>query len=145
MEMVLPATSGTYILLLYLCKGTFITVGRLGQFTFKRGWYTYVGAAFGPGGLAARLSRHLKQKKKCHWHIDYLRAEAVPKQIWYSKAAKSMEHIWAANILKAGGIPVTGFGCSDCRCPSHLFFFPRRPNYILPELKINEQVVQIKV
>jgi Uri superfamily endonuclease len=143
--MVLPTTSGTYILLLYLPKSTVIEVGRLGRLAFKGGWYTYVGTAFGPGGLAARLSRHLKQKKKYHWHIDYLRAAAVPKQIWYSKAVKSMEHIWAATISKAGGIPVTGFGSSDCRCPSHLFFFSRRPDYILPELKITGQVVQIKM
>jgi Uri superfamily endonuclease len=145
MDKVLPATSGTYILLLYLPRKTVITVGRLGWLAFKRGWYTYVGTAFGPGGLAARLSRHLKQKKKCHWHIDYLRVEAVPKQIWYCNAAKSMEHIWAAAISKTGGVPVAGFGSSDCRCPSHLFFFSRRPDYILSELRINRQVIKMKM
>lgn len=133
--MALPAASGTYILLLYLPKGTAIEVGRLGRLAFKRGWYTYVGTAFGPGGLAARLSRHLKKEKKYHWHIDYFRAAALPKQIWYSKATKSMEHLWAATISKAGGMSVIGFGSSDCSCPSHLFFFPRRPDYIPAKLQ----------
>ena len=136
MKITLPNTSGTYILLLYLRKRTYITVGYLGLIPFTRGWYAYVGSAFGPGGLAARLSRHLRQEKKYRWHIDYLRAAATPKQIWYSEADESLEHLWADNLLGAKGLPIVGFGCSDCRCPSHLFYFSRRPGHIMQGLKV---------
>ncbi len=37
----------------------------------KPGFYIYVGSACGPGGLRARISRHLcGKRKRLHWHID---------------------------------------------------------------------------
>lgn len=124
----LPTLPGTYVLLLYLRKGARIVVGRVGPITFKRGWYAYIGSAFGPGGLAARLGRHLRPQKKLHWHIDYLRAIAEPREIWYSTAPESLEHDWAANLLKGTGTPLIGLGCTDCRCISHLFYFALHPD-----------------
>lgn len=116
----IPPTSGTYVLILYLRKGAQVAIGRLGTITFKQGWYAYVGSAFGPGGLAARLGRHLKKKKTQRWHIDYLRTLAEPRQIWYNIDPAHLEHHWAAHLLNSTGKPVENFGCSDCRCPSHL-------------------------
>lgn len=98
---------------------------------FKRGWYAYVGSAFGSGGLMARLHRHLLLKKKPHWHIDYLRTVASPREIWYSSDAQPLEHHWAAVLLNGAGEPINGFGCTDCRCPSHLFYFSRYPGQVL--------------
>jgi len=37
------------------------------------GYYIYIGSAFGPGGVRARMLRHLRADKPKHWHIDYLR------------------------------------------------------------------------
>jgi len=40
----------------------------------RLGWYVYVGSALGPGGLAAKVGRHLGGRKMCRWHTAYLRA-----------------------------------------------------------------------
>jgi hypothetical protein len=52
-----------------------IRVGRLGKLGFDTGIYAYVGSALGPGGVAARLSRHIAGARKDRWHIDYLLGE----------------------------------------------------------------------
>ena len=144
MSVQLPANPGTYILILYLSRGTRINVGRLGGLNFRRGWYAYVGSAFGPGGLAARIGRHLRVEKKHRWHIDYLRAAADVRWIWYSTAEVSREHIWAEVLAEEKGLPVLGFGCSDCRCPAHLFFFSRQPKEIRNLLNEDLQSITIK-
>jgi Uri superfamily endonuclease len=36
------------------------------------GRYLYCGSAKGPGGLKARLSRHMRRGKSVRWHIDRL-------------------------------------------------------------------------
>jgi Uri superfamily endonuclease len=122
--------SGTYVVMLYVEKRRNLVVGRLGTMEFVRGWYAYVGSAFGPGGLRARIRRHVKQTKKKHWHVDYLREHAVVKAIWTTTHPQRLEHQWAA-LLSAdpfNGKPVAGFGSTDCHCRSHLFYFKRRPD-----------------
>ena len=64
---------GTYVLILNLKRAKRIVVGnskkaKLSSRLFQAGYYAYVGSAFGPGGLAARIKRHLIQDKryKCH-------------------------------------------------------------------------------
>jgi Uri superfamily endonuclease len=36
------------------------------------GRYIYAGSAYGPGGLKARVSRHMRRAKRSQWHIDQL-------------------------------------------------------------------------
>ena len=127
MPFAIPSTPGTYIVVLYLRKGEHITVGHLGNIFFDRGWYAYVGSAFGPGGLAARLGRHLSAQKRLRWHIDYLRAWAEPRQMWISTQPDALEHKWAAVLSGLAHKPIANFGCSDCKCPTHLFYFRRNP------------------
>ncbi len=134
MKIELPTTPGTYMLLLNLHKQTRIRVGRLGVIAFKAGWYIYTGSALGSGGLAARVSRHLRQEKKYHWHIDYLRYAAVPKQVGFSQSSESLEHQWADRLFSANGVPISGFGSTDCRCRSHLYFFQERPANTIEQL-----------
>ncbi len=124
----IPPEPGSYILLLHLADGKTISIGRLGAFPFPAGAYLYLGSAFGPGGLAARLRRHLAGTGRLHWHIDYLRQEATPAQIWYIQDRRR-EHAWAKVIqgLSGASIPAPRFGASDCRCPTHLFHFPELP------------------
>jgi len=55
---------GTYALVLRLARATTIHVGALGAVDFAPGWYVYVGSALGPGGLAARVNRHLSRSKR---------------------------------------------------------------------------------
>ncbi len=46
---------GTYVLVMRLGRLRRVRVGRLGVQEFPAGLYLYVGSAFGPGGLRARI------------------------------------------------------------------------------------------
>jgi Uri superfamily endonuclease len=122
-------SKGTYVLILFLRKAVRLQIGKLGCFDFKRGYYAYVGSAFGPGGLPARLKHHSSTSARPHWHIDYLRRAAILKDIWISAEADRCEHAWAEKLsaLEAGQCPIKGFGSSDCRCFSHLIYFKGKP------------------
>lgn len=122
---------GTYILILYLSRVRKIQIGKLGNFNFKKGYYGYVGSAFGPGGLTARLKHHLKITDNPHWHIDYLRKEVVLRAIWISEYENRLEHLWAGMLLGMEGafILVPGFGSSDCKCEAHVVYFRNRPRF----------------
>ncbi len=121
--------AGTYVLVLYCAKGGMVTVGRLGGIRFPRGWYAYVGSAFGPGGLRGRLMHHCRPLKTCHWHVDYLRPYTALKEVWINGSAKRLEHRWASALagLIPTARPVPRFGCSDCTCPSHLVHYRKYP------------------
>ena len=117
----LPAAPGSYLLVLHRSHPTRISVGRLGALAIAPGFYIYCGSAFGPGGLRARLGRHLRGSGKRHWHIDYLRAVTTPRMACFSTAAGNREHDWATELASRNGLrPVPGFGCTDCSCSSHL-------------------------
>ncbi|MFZ2654380.1 MAG: GIY-YIG nuclease family protein [Victivallales bacterium] len=99
-----------------------IRVGALGSLLFRKGFYSYTGSAM--GGLEARIKRHLRKDKRLHWHIDYLLGKAeIIRVLAMETNIKSEECMAAARLEKSGGIPVGGFGCSDCKCKSHLFHF----------------------
>jgi len=125
-----PDQPGTYTLILQLSNTAAITVGRLGRFQFPHGWYAYVGSARGPGGLAARISRHLRLSKPLHWHVDHIRAIAQPVEIWYAAGTQKRECAWAQTMadLPGAAIPAPRFGASDCRCAAHLIHFAALPD-----------------
>jgi Uri superfamily endonuclease len=133
-----PRQPGSYLLVLRLAASTEIRVGRLGRIGFRRGWYLYSGSAFGPGGLAGRLRHHLRPVQNPHWHIDYLRGHAGVREIWWTAGAPNREHKWAKALARPPGEGswVRGFGCSDCKCPSHLLYFNRRPGEDLIRSKL---------
>lgn len=123
---------GTYVLALWLDAPCQISVGRLGEFRFPAGWYLYVGSAFGPGGLRARLARHRRRVtsgKRAHWHVDYLREWASWGGAWGHSSEQRLECTWAAALLRLPGARVVAsrFGASDCRCPAHLVHLPALP------------------
>lgn len=122
---------GTYALLLDNPHNHRARVGRLGELQLRAGTYLYIGSAFGPGGIAARCHHHARTSPRPHWHIDYLRAGMTLKEIWFSHDPQPREHQWAALIARARHArqPYAGFGSSDCRCHSHLFFFPAPPSF----------------
>jgi Uri superfamily endonuclease len=120
---------GTYALILKNKTPLNIPVGKLGLFSFLPGWYVYTGSALGPGGLASRVGRHLKQEKKCRWHIDYLSAMIPVNRVWYRYGSEKLECKWAKHFSSLGGtLPAMGFGASDCHCKTHLFFFSACPS-----------------
>ena len=113
------AARGSYVLLMNLTEERMITIGGLGTVRFPHGHYAYVGSAL--GGFRSRLNRHLRSEKKPHWHIDYLLEKAVLDSIITGETQERTEcKIVRALAQKFGSVP--GFGASDCRCRSHLFF-----------------------
>ena len=139
---------GTYVILLKLAKDRSIKVGALGNCYFKQGYYTYIGSAFGPGGLYARLNHHYAVTTKPRWHIDYLRRHTVITEIWYAGGDSRLECFWSNCIGLAAGSsqPVAGFGASDCRCITHLYYFDRKPRTeVIKKLGINVSSVDLNI
>ncbi len=116
-----PSEKGTYILILVFDRSRQISVGRLGIVQFEKGYYAYVGSAFGPGGMESRIRHHLAPKARRHWHMDYL--DVPVREAWLSQPEARLEHQWAAFLGRASAGRIPGFGCSDCGCDSHLFHF----------------------
>lgn len=117
---------------------TELEAGRLGRIRFDPGCYAYVGSAFGPGGLEARISRHLRNDKRRHWHIDYLLEWTDVVRIWTNTGNQRLECALARLLATfRGARDVTGFGASDCNCVSHLVALPRVPSrdYIRRQLR----------
>jgi Uri superfamily endonuclease len=121
---------GTYALVLNASQPFTIRVGRLSDLSGSGGFYIYVGSAFGPGGLLARVARHRREEKALHWHIDYLRQATTLVETWIAAGPRSLEHTWAQALLETHGVtlPAPGFGSSDCRCPAHLFYLGTAPD-----------------
>jgi len=127
--MILPRLPGTHVFIGRLAAPTAIIVGRLGRIAFPAGDYAYVGSAFGPGGITARVSHHLAASTRPRWHLDYLRPRLTPLAVWFTTDARSHEHAWADALsgIRGAGLPCPGFGSSDCACQSHLIRFRRLP------------------
>ena len=125
---IMESKSGTYALILRSQKSTSTQIGRWGRLHIKPGYYIYVGSAFGPGGVRARILRHCRKDKSKHWHIDYLRERVDPIFVWYSHEPRNLEHRWAELLSEMRETSsVKGFGCTDCRCYTHLFALDTRP------------------
>jgi len=111
---------GSYILLIEVKKNLKLSIGSLGEITFPKGIYAYVGSAM--NSLEARIKRHLRKDKKLFWHIDYLLNNKNVKVIKvFYKESKKKEECKIAKIVSRYGEPIKGFGCSDCKCSAHLF------------------------
>lgn len=115
---------GTYCLCINVERDISIRVGALGEIDFPGGSYIYVGSAL--NSLIPRLERHLKHSRGehdvTHWHIDYLlRDQRVSMEaVYMNDNGEKLECFMAAKVAKHGE-PVPRFGCSDCKCVSHLF------------------------
>lgn len=127
----LPAAAGIYALVLVLDAPARLRVGRLGRIDFAPGAYLYVGSARGPGGLRARVGRHVRRDpaQPRHWHVDYLKRAAEIVDVWYAPRVERTEHDWAAALAALPGatIPIPRFGASDCKCAAHLVRFRAAP------------------
>jgi len=109
-----------------------ITVGNRHRYHLQKGCYAYVGSAL--SSLEKRMRRHLSPEKKRYWHIDYLLERAKIQNIIYAETEERKECVLAKILFRR--LPaVADFGCSDCRCQSHLFFCPERQ--ALENLAIN--------
>lgn len=120
-----PGQTGAYVILVELVAALPLDGPRLAAQSLAPGRYAYCGSAYGPGGLRARLRRHLRPDKQVRWHVDRLtRAGRV---IALSAVPGGSECDLFARLLALPGVtvPVPGFGSSDCRrCPAHLAALP---------------------
>ncbi|PLY00743.1 MAG: DUF123 domain-containing protein [Desulfuromonas sp.] len=138
----IPTSGGSYIVWFKLGRKRRITVGRLGEQVFRPGIYAYCGSAFGPGGLRARLSHHLRNSERPHWHIDYLKNCSRIVEAWYSTRPENREHFFAEQLsaLPQAEIVLAKFGASDCTCATHLIYLPGAS---VPDLHLFPEELQI--
>jgi len=107
------------VLIINVQKDKLVTVGALGEISFTRGLYAYVGSA--QSNLEPRIKRHLMKKKPLFWHIDYLLDNSATEILKvFAKEADRLEECIIARMLKGEGEAIEGFGSSDCNCTSHL-------------------------
>ncbi|MEF8820891.1 MAG: GIY-YIG nuclease family protein [Halovenus sp.] len=135
------AAGGTYTLVIELPEPADIVVGALGRITFDAGWYAYVGSALGSGGFS-RIDRHRElaagDRDTRHWHIDYLLGHPETRLDTVVTTAAVDGECPVARELGDDGVPA--FGCSDCRCNSHLFFKPAREEMIVAVESAHEKI-----
>lgn len=110
---------GSYVLLIELVEDKQIVVGKLGCLYLPKGFYAYVGSAM--NGLVARVERHLRKEKKLRWHIDYFLKSARIEDIILCPSEQKVECLLAQALAERLCF-ISGFGSSDCKCRSHLYF-----------------------
>jgi Uri superfamily endonuclease len=119
---------GVYVLIIQLLDNQSLTLKSLGELTFEKGIWLYVGSATGTGStnLENRLRRHFRQEKTIYWHIDYLLNPRVTLESAVWAESPSSFECKVADGLEREEMCATGpkgFGASDCkhRCFSHIF------------------------
>jgi Uri superfamily endonuclease len=116
--------NGTYCLCIENHVSQTIRIGALRDIYFQDGGYIYVGSAL--NSLIPRLERHQKTSKgthhTTHWHIDYLLREPNVEliSIYIIESDEKLECSIARRVDEHGE-PIPRFGCSDCKCRSHLY------------------------
>ena len=130
-------SAGSYVLILRLPMATSLEVGRLGLREFSPGYYAYVGSAM--GGLKRRLRRYVSARRTTRWHVDYLTELAAIGTIAVFEARQRLE-CRIAEALTCEFSSVKGFGCSDCACPSHLFFSTTEADMIAGVGKVGRMI-----
>ena len=140
--------TGTYTLLLYAAQPLApIAIGKLGALSVAGGYYIYVGSAFGPGGVRARVAHHCRISHKPRWHIDYLRAQLKLVEIWYTLDPQPREEQWVSLLQTMPGFrqPMPGFGASDSHNSSHLFHSRKRPTVELFRKMLHNHASEVHV
>jgi len=119
-----PALPGAYVLVIALAQSLVVTLPNHSRHVLEPGRYLYCGSARGPGGLRARLSRHMHSPKSIRWHVDRLTEAGRVDGAWVFPDGDECALVASLPHLDA---PIAGFGSSDCaRCRSHLLAWPRR-------------------
>ncbi|QIO21261.1 DUF123 domain-containing protein [Haloarcula sp. JP-L23] len=115
---------GTYTIVLERDSDGPIAVGALGDLSLPAGWYAYTGSALGSGGFS-RVDRHRAvasgDNDARHWHVDYLLGDDATRFDTVVTTRADVECAVAERLHDAAVTDsVSGFGCSDCGCRTHL-------------------------
>lgn len=120
------SNKGIYILELFAEQEFSISAKKFEGISFPKGFYYYIGSA--QKNLKPRIERHIRGKKKVHWHIDHLTTHKdvnIVNVFTILDAPKDIEKKVANNFIKYfdAEIIVTGFGNSDTNeTKTHLFY-----------------------
>lgn len=100
-----------------------VNIGKMGQFTFRKAYYAYVGSAM--TGIH-RLKRHLRNLKtrnlkNKHWHIDFIIPYCKSIGWFFAECSEPNKEEKLAIFLSKSLDYIENFGASDSRAPSHLF------------------------
>ena len=117
------SNKGNYCLIISVSDDCEIKIGAKGKKSFKKGYYVYVGSAL--NSLTKRIERHISRNKKIHWHADYLllNKNAKVEEVIYTYSSRKIECKISHEISKNAINYIEEFGCSDCECESHLYYF----------------------
>ena len=117
----IPDLAGAYVLVIDLAEPVRVTIGGH-TWRLESGRYLYCGSAHGPGGLHARVARHMRRGKPIRWHVDQLTERG---RVRGALTFPGRRECALAAQLAHLPVPIPGFGSSDCRrCASHLFAWP---------------------
>ena len=116
---VAKSEGGSYVLIIRLSRPCRLMIGKLGPREFAAGFYAYIGSAL--GGIEQRVARHQRKEKRLHWHIDYLLGRGRIREV-IRLPGPEKEECRIASEYAGKFVSILGFGASDCRCGSHLFF-----------------------
>ncbi len=117
--------AGCYLLLYINRKRFSADIGALGRRDFPRGFYVYVGS--GMRNLFGRIGYHRRKSEKRHWHLDYIKDRFTFLTDIPIVTMSRRECSLSLKMLEEGGRGIDGFGSTDCRCNSHLYFFESNP------------------
>ncbi|MCP4327619.1 MAG: GIY-YIG nuclease family protein [Alphaproteobacteria bacterium] len=121
----LPASPGAYVLAIELRRTLSFATAVTGPVRLPPGRYAYCGSARGPGGLGARIRRHLRRDTRIHWHVD--RLTTAGEIVAVVARPGGDECALLRDLLARPGVtvPVLRLGATDCRrCPAHLVAVP---------------------
>jgi Uri superfamily endonuclease len=129
---------GVYILILKLDLDSDIQIGKLGKLHFRKGFYAYTGSALGTGGFK-RVERHFNiatgKNPTRKWHIDYLLPKSKIVHAILLPTEDAIECKLARSLKKISGISIiSGFGCTDCICETHLIYAENDPREMIIDI-----------
>lgn len=117
-----PAVKGAYVIAIRLAKPLTVRIVGRRVGILSPGRYLYCGSANGPGGLKARLRRHMRRGKTIRWHVDQLTENGTVERAWILPDGNECALVASLSDLP---MPMPRFGSSDCRqCRSHLLAWP---------------------
>jgi len=118
----LPREAGAYVLVVELANHVTVRLPGRPDVILPPGRYLYCGSARGPGGIKARVGRHMRRDKADRWHIDQLTTAGTVLGVWVFGGGDECDLV---SELAGFPAPIPGFGSSDCRnCTSHLLAWP---------------------
>lgn len=125
----IPRRPGAYVLAIELPRPITLALPKKASVLLAPGCYLYCGSANGPGGLRARIARHMRRGKPIRWHIDNLTEAGCVLGAWTIVEGHECQLVASLAHLP---IPIYGFGSSDCRnCDSHLLGWPGSSSTLL--------------